>query len=126
MPLRARCIWDMFLVPLPSACSLSRFSIQASRSAISPPRRTGPAREALRGNKWRVLASGQQKAARQTLADRGGIIALGGARGNSARRQEPAYRGKGIFLIAAAERSGGRKPRTVRSGEAGSEPKKTR
>src|SRR5882724_6025726 len=36
-PLRARCICDMFLLPLAAADSVSRFSIQLSRNAIEPP-----------------------------------------------------------------------------------------
>src|SRR5882757_738881 len=36
-PLRARCICDMFLLPLAAAASDSRFSIQVSRNAIEPP-----------------------------------------------------------------------------------------
>src|SRR6266536_2593200 len=36
-PLRARCICDMFLLPLAAADSASRFSIQLSRNAIEPP-----------------------------------------------------------------------------------------
>src|SRR5215470_15604245 len=41
MPLRARCIWDIFREPLALAWSASRFSIQLSRSGISPPGSTG-------------------------------------------------------------------------------------
>src|ERR1700746_982488 len=48
-PLRARCFWDMFFELLAWAWSPSRFSIQVSRSGISPPR-------GVASDEWRAVS----------------------------------------------------------------------